>query len=161
MFNLMATMVLGGLWHGASYNFVIWGTIHGGALAVHKAFLWVKGDAKARDDTRPLHWVVKSTINFHLVCVTWVFFRAETLGKAVSILSRIGEWSSGLMVPLLFPLVLIPLLLLADSIQVRTSVSDALLRYPRLSRMILYAGVVLMIAVVTANKPVDFIYFVF
>jgi len=159
--NLMATMVLGGLWHGASYNFVIWGTIHGVALAAHKWFLSVTSRKKAEEARRPIPWLVQTTITFHLICVTWVFFRAETLAKGLTILHRIAHGTAGLGTHTLFPAVLIPLLLAADALQARTEVITHLLRHPRLSRFTIYAGILLMIGLVTANRPVDFIYFVF
>ncbi len=70
-FNIMVTMLLGGLWHGASWNFVLWGALHGTALCVERVF----GLGKPR--TRlgaALAWVV----TFHFVCLTWVFFRSPS-----------------------------------------------------------------------------------
>jgi len=160
-FNLMATMVLGGLWHGASYNFVIWGTIHGVALAVHKGFLSLIGRGKAREATRAVPWLIQATLTFHLVCVTWIFFRAETFAKALAILGRMTAGDPGLSAPLLFPLVLIPSLLAADALQTRTSTIAWLLARPRLSRMVLYGSTLLLLGVITSSKATDFIYFVF
>jgi D-alanyl-lipoteichoic acid acyltransferase DltB (MBOAT superfamily) len=159
--NLMATMVLGGLWHGASYNFVIWGAIHGVALAVHKWVLSLTGRRKAKEARRPLPWLVQTLVTFHLICVTWVFFRAETLEKALTILHRIAQGAAGMGTHTLFPMVLVPLLLAADALQARTEVIAHLVRHPRLSRFAIYAGVLLMIGLVTTSRPVDFIYFVF
>jgi len=159
--NLMLTMLLGGLWHGASWNFVIWGGIHGGMLVLHKLWLWKRGQAKAVDTTRPVRWVILTAINFHLVCVTWVFFRAGTLDQALAVLGRIVDWAPGLMVPSLFPAVLIPALLMVQAVQARTQVSERLVRFPRLSRLIIYVGVLLMLGLIVSSTPVDFIYFVF
>jgi len=161
LFNLMATMFLGGLWHGATWNFVIWGTIHGVMLVLHRVFLMATGRGKARDETRPIPWLVLATLNFHLVCLTWVFFRAETLAKAVAVLGRIVQGAPGLMVPWLFPAVLIPALLAIQAVQARTTISTFLLRSPRLSRLLIYAGIALMAVVISSTQPVDFIYFVF
>jgi D-alanyl-lipoteichoic acid acyltransferase DltB (MBOAT superfamily) len=159
--NLMLTMLLGGLWHGASWNFVIWGAIHGGMLTLHKLWLWRVGREKVADTRRVVPWVLLTTINFHLVCVTWVFFRAETLDHAMAVLLRILQWSPGLMVPHLFPALLIPALLIIQAVQARTNISDRLLRFPRLSRLTIYLGVLLMVALIVSSTPVDFIYFVF
>ncbi len=99
-FNLMATMVLGGLWHGAAWTFVAWGTLHGGALAVNK--WWQERFGKSRSATalersgiqaKLLHGIsVLITVHFVLVC--WVFFRAETFAKASLIFSRLASGTS-------------------------------------------------------------------
>ena len=75
--NLLATMVLGGLWHGASWNFIIWGAIHGGMLAFERLF--GKDSAYAR-----LPGPVKTAITFVIVLFTWVFFRAKDLPAALA-----------------------------------------------------------------------------
>jgi alginate O-acetyltransferase complex protein AlgI len=75
--NLMTVMLLGGLWHGASWNFVIWGGIHGGMLALERRL------GKAHPLRRlPPALGVAST--FVIVCLSWVFFRAKTLGQALT-----------------------------------------------------------------------------
>ena len=81
--NLMATMLLGGLWHGAGWTFVMWGGLHGLYLVVHQAWLWTRkrfglslldGSAFGRG----LAWLV----TFLAVVVGWVFFRAESFPAA-------------------------------------------------------------------------------
>ena len=75
--NLMTVMLLGGLWHGASWNFVIWGGIHGGMLALERKL------GKSHPLRRlPPALGVAST--FVIVCLSWVFFRAKTLGQALT-----------------------------------------------------------------------------
>jgi len=76
-FNLLITMVLGGLWHGASWNFVIWGSIHGGMLAFERLF--GKKSVYAR-----LPGPIKTVITFVIVLFTWVFFRAKDLDSAIN-----------------------------------------------------------------------------
>lgn len=77
--NLMAVMLLGGLWHGASWNFVLWGAIHGGMLAFERS----QGkDSVYRRLPRP----VRVAFTFFIVCLAWVFFRAKTLPQAVAYL---------------------------------------------------------------------------
>src|SRR5262249_14596398 len=75
--NLLTVMVLGGLWHGASWNFVIWGGIHGLMLAFERA--QGKGSIYKR-----LAGPLKTAITFTIVCFAWVFFRAETLPRALA-----------------------------------------------------------------------------
>ena len=97
--NLMLTMVLGGLWHGASWNFVIWGALHGGALAVNRAWqrarearlakLEVGRETLAARDAAPLWRQALAVLaTFHFVCVAWIFFRAQTFGQAKLLLLR-------------------------------------------------------------------------
>ena len=86
--NLMATMLLGGLWHGASWNFVIWGGLHGAYLAGERALLprW-RGWSAAN----PLAAAWRVLVTFHLVCLAWVFFRAHDLPQAGALLGRLAE----------------------------------------------------------------------
>ena len=84
--NLMTTMVLGGLWHGAGWTFVVWGGLHGLLLAVHR---W--GTRTQPDGDRPFRpsdaW--KVLLLFHCVCLLWIFFRAATFGDAFLVLSTV------------------------------------------------------------------------
>lgn len=84
--NLMLTMVLGGLWHGASWNFVLWGFMHGLALIVHK--LWTKRgvDLGARPALRPVSWLM--TLGW--VAAAWVPFRATSFGDTKTTLALLS-----------------------------------------------------------------------
>ncbi len=84
--NLMITMVLGGLWHGASWNFVIWGVLHGGALGVTRAYQRRRGASEAETPAWKRALLIVAT--FHYVCLAWVFFRAKTLPGALAVASR-------------------------------------------------------------------------
>jgi D-alanyl-lipoteichoic acid acyltransferase DltB (MBOAT superfamily) len=83
--NLMITMLLGGLWHGASWTFVAWGGLHGLYLAVHK---FLAGGRKVGLESPPrglrewLTFLPAAIATFHLVCLTWIFFRAPDFGTA-------------------------------------------------------------------------------
>lgn len=80
--NLFLTMLLGGLWHGASWRFVVWGGVHGLALAVHRFFF------QGRLPTNFWRGLVGWAITFHLVLALWVFFRASTFASAWEVLQR-------------------------------------------------------------------------
>lgn len=86
-FNLGITMVLGGLWHGASWSFVVWGALHGVYLMVNHGFQ-VAMPKKVRDQfSRSLSWrLVAWCVTMICVVVAWVFFRAQTLAAAIGIL---------------------------------------------------------------------------
>jgi len=82
--NLLITMLLGGLWHGASWKFVIWGGLHGVALALEKlfsGFITIKRNIFLR--------CVGVLLTFHFICLCWVFFRAETYQHAFDMLRSI------------------------------------------------------------------------
>jgi len=87
--NLFLTMVIGGLWHGASWNFVIWGALHGAGLAVVRWWQTRTGTAPAVGVWR----YVSIVVTFHFVTFAWIFFRAANLETAHEILARIGSLS--------------------------------------------------------------------
>ncbi len=85
-FNLMATMLLGGLWHGAHWNFVFWGGLHGLYLFVQRL---VERFLPAGRGLRAAPRWLKIAFMFHLTCFTFVFFRARTMDQAWTLLSNI------------------------------------------------------------------------
>ena len=86
--NLMITMLLGGLWHGASWTFVIWGGLHGLYLVVERVGLsrWKLWQSPARAMV-----LVRWAVVFHLVCLAWIFFRAKTFGAAWQVLANLAH----------------------------------------------------------------------
>ena len=94
--NLMITMFLGGLWHGASWNFVIWGGLHGVYLTVHKIILKNKKVTKSLI-YRGVPDFLKQTFfifsNYLLVLITWLFFRATTFETSSIFISKMIHWS--------------------------------------------------------------------
>ena len=88
--NLLATMVLGGLWHGADWSFVLWGAGHGLALCVHKAFSqrFPARPGRARD-------AIATALTAGFVMLLWVPFRAESLGHALLIYRRLFAGAPG------------------------------------------------------------------
>lgn len=81
--NLMATMLLSGLWHGASMNFVVWGGLHGIVMCAERTL----GIAKAPQNK--LLYYIRVATTFIIVCFLWIFFRADTLTDALTIISGI------------------------------------------------------------------------
>jgi D-alanyl-lipoteichoic acid acyltransferase DltB (MBOAT superfamily) len=86
-FNLIATMLLGGLWHGIAWTFVVWGMLHGTALAVVHYYRSLRGGHK----TSKWRSIASGVATFHFVAFAWIFFRASDLPNALAILQRI--WS--------------------------------------------------------------------
>src|SRR5262249_39579391 len=100
--NLMITMTLGGLWHGASWTFVFWGVLHGTFLVVHRTFRSFCERRPLLDRTlsSPPGTAARMLLTFLCVAVGWVFFRATTFDTAWTLLQRVAEWSPGLGTPL-------------------------------------------------------------
>ena len=87
--NLLTTMLLGGLWHGASLNFIIWGAMHGVSLAIHKIWMILTGKAFANVSNRRWYNAIAVLITFHFVCFCWVFFKAASLEDASNMIYQI------------------------------------------------------------------------
>jgi D-alanyl-lipoteichoic acid acyltransferase DltB (MBOAT superfamily) len=89
LINVFVTMVLGGLWHGAAWTFVFWGAYHGALLAGEQ---WRRQRAPADEVDREDRWFDgprRCAVTFALVCVGWVFFRADSLETAFALLRRL------------------------------------------------------------------------
>jgi alginate O-acetyltransferase complex protein AlgI len=85
--NLFLTMVLGGLWHGASWNFVIWGALHGGYLAFERVLSIPERISRFKGrQLQQLGSLFYSLFIFLCVCIAWVFFRANSLQDSIEIL---------------------------------------------------------------------------
>jgi alginate O-acetyltransferase complex protein AlgI len=92
--NLVITMLLGGLWHGLTWPFAVWGLLHGAALAATRGNQVRRGRLKAA--VTPWRRALAVIATYHFVCLTWVFFRAGSLANAWQILGRIGSLTPGL-----------------------------------------------------------------
>ncbi len=90
--NLLLTMVLGGLWHGASWLFVLWGLYHGLLLCAHRA---VVGRVAGRTHGSVLPLGVRWFGMFHLTCLGWLLFRARSVGQVGSFLGHIATFAPG------------------------------------------------------------------
>ena len=89
--NLLATMLLGGLWHGAGWTFVLWGAIHGVGLVAERFVPGLGSVPKASRIGR----VVRGLLVFHVVCAAWVFFRSVDLDRALDVFAALGgSWTS-------------------------------------------------------------------
>jgi D-alanyl-lipoteichoic acid acyltransferase DltB (MBOAT superfamily) len=89
--NLMLTMVIGGLWHGAAWTFVLWGFYHGLILSLHRlAEPWLKRVDPADPVERACWAATRMVVTFHLVCLGWLLFRASSLEQAWGMLTAIA-----------------------------------------------------------------------
>jgi alginate O-acetyltransferase complex protein AlgI len=161
---ILATFLVCGLWHGASWNFVIWGALHGIALAAHR--LWKLRAPLRRIVRNPafhVGWTLLSRlVTMAVVLAGWILFRAESLGAACDYLTRIVTWESGtrLISPYILPscVAVIVTHLLSDKD------SNWALEVPQRSvpvRVLWYASIVLLIVSFGASDAAPFIYFQF
>ena len=158
--NLMLVMLLGGLWHGASWNFIIWGGIHGAMLAFERT--QGKTSAYAR-----LPGAAGTAITFAIVCIAWVFFRAPTLGAALGYAGALvgiggGAGEGALIGGLLYqPYYLLTMAVAAAVVwrAPQTWTFTRTLTAPRAAWCVLLLGLSLSLMVSQAFNP--FIYFIF
>jgi alginate O-acetyltransferase complex protein AlgI len=162
LLNLMITMLLGGLWHGAAWTFVIWGALHGVYLIVHR--LWANASsATIRQVRANAAWPwISRILMFHAVCLGWVFFRAPSFGIAFSMLR--GLIAPGLATLATAPVVLMLILGIFGQYKPRRwrkGVEGELSRWPALVRGAALAAAIILIELLGPSGIAPFIYFQF
>ncbi|MBI2378463.1 MAG: MBOAT family protein [Deltaproteobacteria bacterium] len=164
-FNLAATMLLGGLWHGAAWHFVAWGAFHGALLAIHRELVRILPPARELAWARPL----KIAAYFQLTCVGWIFFRSEQIKDVPIVLRRFGEGildlgslgGDSLRVLLLAGVVLAPLVIV-DALRERAGDMNApWTRGPLGLRAALLVSMFVLITLSGVVEGAEFIYFQF
>ena len=160
--NLMVTMLLGGLWHGAAWHFVLWGGLHGLYLAGERFARGVWGGARWLESQVSRVGLALGT--YLLVCFTWVFFRAQTFQDAISLIRAMLDPSTdGLIVGPNGALLVagVTLCVLAGQWVLReTSLEHVTRRLPWWARAVVLAGLLLSIALAPGEDRA-FIYFQF
>ncbi|HEX4998194.1 MAG TPA: MBOAT family O-acyltransferase [Terriglobia bacterium] len=162
MINLMITMLLGGLWHGAAWTFVIWGGLQGAYLAIHR--LWASTKSETIQNLRETEgWTwISRILMFHAVCFGWIFFRAPTFEIAFSILRNLSV--AGAATLLTGPVLLVLVLGLAGQYQPRRwrkGIEGELARWPAFARGAALAAAVIGIELLGPSGVAPFIYFQF
>jgi D-alanyl-lipoteichoic acid acyltransferase DltB (MBOAT superfamily) len=158
--NLMITMLLGGLWHGASWNFVIWGALHGAYLCIHRALKPVIDRAPTAGLLGALFTASGALLTFALVAFTWLFFRSATFELTQAYLAgfvRDGEWLPRTFIPLF---VLAAMALTIDIPQHLTKTETPFVRLPRVVRLPLAAAMITALCL-SQDSGQPFIYFQF
>src|SRR5579862_7716504 len=154
--NLMLTMLLGGLWHGANWTFLVWGGLHGGGLAVERKL------TRGAEPWKVPMWL-KRILIFHFVCLAWVFFRAQSLGAAWEMLRGLAHWGWRPEFPAAFlflAIFSIPLFLL--DLALEKSGDEYLLASATVQWRVAFGlACALVIAFLGANQANAFIYFQF
>jgi hypothetical protein len=153
--NLMITRVLGGLWHGAAWTFVLWGAFHGTGLVAEHAI------GRERIERVPvwLRWF----ITFHLICFGWILFRSQSLAIVGDFLARFASPGS----PTLWtvPVVTAVVIVIGMQLMPERPIEAVRVRIERANPAVLGAALALLIVIVGATVPTQgvppFIYFRF
>ncbi len=154
--NVFITMLLGGLWHGAAWTFVAWGALHGGVQVIERL------GRKAFGDRKVVPTILGVLITFHIVCLGWILFRAETWGIAVAMLEGLGRFTPALMVtPLLLTLIVGGLAMHWLPPRAIEGVAERLKTAPSLTLAILIGVAFLLVEAVRPDGVAPFIYFQF
>ena len=158
--NLMLTMLLGGLWHGANWTFVVWGGIHGSALCGERLLAGRSEIGTARH--LGARWLRRLAV-FGVVCLSWVFFRAPGLHAALAQLAGLGkwEWNAVYGSAVLFLGVYSALMIFIDQSLERSGTEYLFADRSYRVRIATALLLTLLITLLGANQASDFIYFRF
>ena len=166
--NLIITMLLGGLWHGASLNFVLWGLLHGIALSLHKIWMSITGIGAKQKHRYALLRALCILLTFHFVCLCWIFFRNVDFANSLAMINQIAtnfhpdvawQWITGYWQVL-------TLIIVGYALHFVPDATKRMLRH-KAARLPMYAYVVMLVVtvwIVIQFKSADvqpFIYFQF
>ncbi len=163
--NLFITMLLGGFWHGASWNFVIWGAFHGIMLSLHRVLvsgLELVGLGKISQSR--IFLPAKVVFTFAVVCIGWVFFRATTFHDSVFVISNLFEFGTTNALPLWHVGATIMLLIsiVGAVLEEKYSVVERFNAAPTWVKVLGYTAALLVLQLFAySKKDIPFIYFQF
>jgi len=167
--NLMIVFVISGLWHGASWNYIIWGALHG-VFTVGYLLFFINNKKSKFNIPTLLGWAT----TFILVSLAWVFFRANTLGDAIAVLLQLSHgWENlsaltlsqvGMGYPaytLILSIFLIIILMCIEWISSKEDIEEIILRQVRYKRYAIYYTAFIVLYLLGIYKQSSFIYFQF
>ena len=154
--NVMITMLLGGLWHGAAWTFVLWGALHGGAQVVERVGKRAFGERKV------IPMWLGVLITFHVVCLGWILFRAETFDLAVAMLEGLSRWGPAVVTtPFLLGLIVVGLGMHWLPSRAAEGLTARLKDAPSITMGLLIGAAFLLVEAVRPEGVAPFIYFQF
>jgi D-alanyl-lipoteichoic acid acyltransferase DltB (MBOAT superfamily) len=159
----MTTMILGGLWHGAAWNYVFWGFYQGALLCVHRVWTAFRGPA---NPSRPaLVNLAFIGIFFVFTCYGWLLFRAHSFDQIASFTSILvtgfGDFSFGASMPRISAFLGIALLSLMEIAQYWRGDAHYYRRFPLPAQGLMVAAMIFITFMGMSNEPAQFIYFQF
>lgn len=156
-------MVLGGLWHGAAWNFVLWGFYQGALLCVYRFFS--SKDKKQSSSANGFgNWqgIVATLFFFVLTCYGWLLFRATSLAEIITftkiLFVDMGNFALIMPKPPLAALLGIPVLMAYEFFACKSQNQDFYLRYPTPARAAIYATLLVIVFMGLSNAPAQYIY---
>lgn len=157
--NLFLTMLLGGLWHGAAWNFVLWGMMHGTYLAIEK-MLRDRFGTLARSAFSSTLAVI---IVFHFVCLTWIFFAAPSFEHAIQYLSGFLQidLAPRLVTPFIIALIFAPLASQFIHEDFWMRLSERFEKIPLQAQGIVLGTIIVLLSAIGPQGVLPFIYFQF
>jgi D-alanyl-lipoteichoic acid acyltransferase DltB (MBOAT superfamily) len=162
--NLMITMVIGGLWHGAAWNFVLWGFYQGSLLCIHRIWRELR-PGKPQASKYSIAQFASIFVFFIFTCYGWLLFRAQSIGQIAHfsnlLLSDFGNFDYGAGAPRLSSIFGIILLVLMELAQYSTESPCYYRTLARPLRGFLVASMIVVILMGMSNEPAQFIYFQF
>ncbi len=158
--NLMLTMLLGGLWHGANWTFVVWGGIHGVGLAIERFF---SGQSDVSESPTFLGRWARRVFIFHLVCLAWIFFRIPTFRGAWEQITALTRWHWAPEYGIAFQfLAVYALMLFLLDLQIEHSMTEYVFGlHPYALRVTTSFALCVLITLLGANQVSAFLYFQF
>lgn len=154
--NVFITMVLGGLWHGAALTFLAWGALHGGVQVIERLFRAAVGDRKV------IPTVIGVLVTFHIVCLGWILFRAESFDLALQMLEGLGRIGPAVMLtPLMLTLIVGGLAMHWLPPRAVEGMAERLKTAPSLTLGLLIGAAILLVEAVRPEGVAPFIYFQF
>ena len=157
----MLTMLLGGLWHGANWTFVIWGGIHGAGLAIERLLMGAR-EVVGSSANFIARWG-RRVIIFNLVCLAWIFFRVPSFSGAWEQLAGLAtwQWKSEYLIAIEFFAVYVAILFLLDLHLEASNGEHVFASRPYAWRIVTAVAFCVLITLFGANQENAFIYFRF
>ena len=166
-FNLFMTMLLGGFWHGASWNFIVWGALHGAALGVHKAFRSICG-IDPKQQAKGIVGFFARLLTFHFVVFCWIFFRNTSFEHSWQMIMKIGtEFNAGLLPQIWDGYTLVMCMIIVGFVlhflpdRATEFCQKAVTKLPLVLKAVLITAVIYLIIQVKSSDIQPFIYFQF
>ena len=163
--NLAVTMLLGGLWHGAAWNFVLWGAYHGLLLVAHRLLVkTLKGWSLVEHHA---WWLLRVFVFFHLTCIGWLFFRAQhgvaQIGGMLHamIFRTRWVWTEGVAEAVGHMVFFTGLLVAVQVVQYASKDLMIMRRWPKYGKITFNCALVLLLLLYGSRTGEEFIYFVF
>jgi D-alanyl-lipoteichoic acid acyltransferase DltB (MBOAT superfamily) len=154
--NLLTTMLIGGLWHGAGWNWVVWGGLQGAVMSIER-MLGISETAPRGMALRLTRWVV----TIHIVCASWVLFRAQSLGDAMTVYHRILTVASGVQFDLLWPSLALLTVVASGLLGLRARFVNLISTRPVIAVAIGVVMLLLFAGIFHSGRNPEFIYFQF